>query len=148
MGSLALPESGLVYLDTSPVIFAVEKIAPFAETLRPLWLTAKEGQLQLIGSELLLVETLVKPVELGDTELETSFRNFLGAKEMLLTAVSRAVLEEAIRLRASVGLKTPDAIHAATALLSACSLFVTNDGAFKRIPDLPVVVLHELISTP
>lgn len=147
MGSLALPESGLVYLDTSPVIFAVEKIAPFAETLRPLWLAAKEGQLQLIGSELLLVETLVKPVELDDTELETSFRNFLGAKEMLLTSISRTVLEEAIRLRASFGLKTPDAIHAATALLSDCALFITNDGAFKRVPNLPVIVLHELTST-
>ncbi len=147
MGSLNLPDGGLVYLDTSPIIYAVEKISPFAEILYPLWLAAKENQFQLIGSELLLVETLVKPVKLADIELETAFRNFLNAREMLLTPISRAVLEETIRLRAAFGLKTPDAIHAATALLSHCALFITNDGAFRRVPDLPVVVLHELITT-
>ena len=41
---------------------------------------------------------------------------------------------------------TPDAIHVATALLHSCALKVTNDSAFRRIPDLPVAVLHELVS--
>jgi predicted nucleic acid-binding protein len=40
-------------------------------------------------------------------------------------------------------LKTPDAIHAATALLAGCALFVTNDPAFKRIAGLPVGLLSE-----
>ncbi len=42
-----------------------------------------------------------------------------------------------------MNLKTPDALHAATALLQGCKLFVTNDGAFRRVAHLPVTVLSE-----
>lgn len=37
MGQLILPGSGTVYVDTSPVIYAVEKVAPYAALLNPLW---------------------------------------------------------------------------------------------------------------
>jgi predicted nucleic acid-binding protein len=59
------------------------------------------------------------------------------------------VLREAARLRATIaGLRAPDAIHAATALLSGCALFVTNDAGFKRVPGLPLVVLDDVIAAP
>jgi PIN domain len=48
-------------------------------------------------------------------------------------------------LRATLGLKTPDAIHVATALLNDSMLFVTNDSAFRRVADLNVTMLNELI---
>ena len=42
-------------------------------------------------------------------------------------------------------MKTPDAIHAATALRADCALFITNDTDFRRVEDLPVVVLDDLL---
>lgn len=36
MGQLALPTSGLVYLDASPIIYSVEKISPYQEIMQPL----------------------------------------------------------------------------------------------------------------
>ena len=60
--------------------------------------------------------------------------------------ITQSILEEAAKLRATLGLRTPDAIHVATALLHSCALMVTNDTAFRRIPDLPVAVLNELVS--
>ena len=52
--------------------------------------------------------------------------------------------EQAARLRAMTGLKTPDALHAATALAVGSTLFVTNDGGFRRVAGLPVAVLNEV----
>jgi len=49
-------------------------------------------------------------------------------------------------LRASSGLKTPDAIHAASALVAGCTHLITNDPAFRRVPNLVVVVLSDLIA--
>jgi predicted nucleic acid-binding protein len=62
----------------------------------------------------------------------------------LTIPINRQILETAAQLRASTHLKTPDAIHAATALESGCTLFVTNDPAFKRVPNLAVMVLSDL----
>lgn len=102
--------------------------------------------LSLVGSELLLVETLVKPIAEGDVDLEAAFRQFLTAsQEMALIPVSRAILERALELRVIHRIRTPDAIHAATALLAGCTLFVTNDPAFRRIDGLPVLVLDDQV---
>jgi predicted nucleic acid-binding protein len=65
-----------------------------------------------------------------------------------LILITVPLLREAARLRATIpSLRTPDAIHAATAPLVGCPLFATNDPGFRRVPGLPVVVLQDL-ATP
>jgi predicted nucleic acid-binding protein len=49
-------------------------------------------------------------------------------------------------VRATTRLKTPDAIHAATALREGCTLFLTNDAQFRTIANLPVTVLQEVLT--
>src|SRR5947208_2106680 len=43
-------------------------------------------------------------------------------------------------------LRTPDALHAATARLSSCALFLTNDRGFRQVPGLPLAVLDDALS--
>ncbi|MDF5724848.1 MAG: PIN domain-containing protein [Rhizonema sp. PD37] len=42
-------------------------------------------------------------------------------------------------------MKTPDAIHAATALSQNCSVFLTNDRGLRDVLDLPVVILKDVL---
>jgi predicted nucleic acid-binding protein len=44
-------------------------------------------------------------------------------------------------------LKTPDALHAASALQVGCVQFVTNDIGFRNVPGLPVVILDDLLKS-
>ena len=146
MGKLTLPRSGLVYLDTSPVIYSVEKIEPYHTLLQPMWQAAQTGDFILVSSELLLLETLVKPIQDANVVLEQSFRNLLlTSHEMQLVRISLPILETATQLRATTRIKTPDAIHVATALMSGCALFITNDKGLRHIPGLSVVVLSDLV---
>ena len=146
MGQLELPTSGSIYLDTSPVIYSVERIAPYEAIMRPVWENASERRSTLISSELLLLETLVKPVRIGNEKLESIYRTLLTeSHEFRLYSIDSQILNQAIQLRATIGLKTPDAIHAATAIQTSCTLFLTNDSAFKRIPNLNVAVLSEYV---
>jgi predicted nucleic acid-binding protein len=147
VGSLALPPQGAPYLDTNGFIYSIERIAPYQALLDPFWQEVRAQGRVVVTSELTVMETLVKPFQTQDQALEAAFRAVLfSASDVRLAPVSRAILEQAARLRASTGLKTPDAVHAATALDAGCTLFVTNDAAFRRVTGLNVVVLHELLA--
>ncbi|HXU09766.1 MAG TPA: PIN domain-containing protein [Blastocatellia bacterium] len=144
MGALSLPASGVVYIDTARLIYSVEKHPEYEASLRPLWAASKSAEIQVITSELALLETLVGPLKHGDAVLADVYSELLTATEMRLLPITLDVLRDAARLRADTNMKTPDAIHAATALAAGCDLFVTNDGGFRRVAALPVVIISEV----
>jgi toxin FitB len=47
--------------------------------------------------------------------------------------MSEAVIEQAIRIRKTCGLKLPDALIAATALAHGLQLMTANESDFKRV---------------
>ena len=122
----------------------MERIEPYRTLLEPMWLQAQAGQFSIVSSDLVVLETLVKPLREGDTVVEMLFRSLFEASEVRLIPATRPLWEEAARLRAETGLKTPDALHAAAALHAGCTIFITNDDDFRRLKELPVVVLDDL----
>jgi predicted nucleic acid-binding protein len=130
-------------VDTAPLIYTVEKHARYATLLRPLWASA--GNRQIVTSELAAMECLVKPIRVGDAVIRAEYESFLFAEGLHLLPVSMATLMRAAELRADTGPKTPDAIHAATALEVGCAIFVTNDPHFRCVPGLEVAVLDDMI---
>ena len=143
MGKLNLPTSGQAYIDANIVIYSVEKIEPYCSLLFSFWQAAQHQQFQVISSDLTILETFVKPFKECDAVLEATFRELLTAsKEVRLVPITRAILEKAALLRATIGL---DAIHAATALIEECAVFITNDMAFERVAGLNVTVLQKIL---
>lgn len=149
MGTLALPASGSVYVDTNAIIYRVEAVPPYLDVAKPLWDALDAGTQVVVTSELSLLEVLVKPLQLGNVALQALFQGTLyGTPGFACVPITRQTLETAAQLRATIGLKTPDAIHAATALIEHCALFVTNDPIFRRVPGLTVVILSEIAAAP
>lgn len=56
-----------------------------------------------------------------------------------LVPVDVSVADEAARIRRETGLKLPDALIAATALLSSSTLVTANRKDFSRVPDLALI---------
>ena len=146
MGPIELPSYGAIYLDTSAIIYSVERNEPYLTLMAPVWRQAEAGQFILVCSELVLAETLVRPIREGNADLEMALRAVFAAPEVQLVATTRQLWEDTARLRAETGLKTPDALHAATALSVGCALFITNDTDFRRVQGMPVVVLNDLLA--
>ena len=146
MGSLTLPTGGSVYIDANAIIYSVERIEPYREMLAPMWQEARAGRFALASSELVVLETLIKPLREGNALLEMLFRSIFAAAEMDLIPATLTIWEDAARIRASTGLKTSDALHAATALSAGCTLFITNDTDFRRVQGLSTVVLDDLLA--
>ncbi len=147
MGTIVLPASGPVYLDANAIIYAVERKAPYFALLQPVLQAVNAGTVRLMTSGLALLEVLVLPIRNGDAALVSTYETPLHSPDVDLIPTDEAVLREAARLRATINkLRTPDAIHAATALINPVGLFLTNDDAFRKVPGLPVTVLSDLLT--
>ena len=145
MGPLTLPSSGLIYVDASSLIYSVERVEPYRTLLEPLWERVQDGNLTVVSSPILVIEALVKPIRDGTIEIELQYRELFASNTVRLLDASYQVFADAVRLRAETALKTPDALHAATALRAGCALVITNDTDFRRVQGLPIVVLDDLL---
>jgi predicted nucleic acid-binding protein len=135
-----------VYLDANAIIYSYEKVEPYRTILEPVWLGAGPSTYDIVASELSLLEVLVRPLQQANVNLQVGFNDLLlHSANVHMVPIARAVLERAAALWAATNLKTPDAIHAATALIEGCTLFVTNDALFRRVPGLNVTVLRDLL---
>jgi len=94
-----------------------------------------------------MLELLVHPYRQGDQDGVDAFYALLSTYPNLGWVVtSLDIADEAARLRAEHNLKTPDAIQAATALLSQATGLVSNDPAFLRVKQLEVLILDNLLN--
>ena len=146
MGQLNFPPSSQIYLDTATIIYSVERFPVYIALLDPMWRQLRSGTLQIITSELTLLETLVMPIRQANTDLILRYERLLTASEMSLIPIDQTILKRAASLRATTNLKAPDAIHAATALNIGCSLFLTNDAGLRTVPGLAVTVLKDVLN--
>ncbi|RAM51909.1 MAG: VapC toxin family PIN domain ribonuclease [Hapalosiphonaceae cyanobacterium JJU2] len=147
MGQLILPTSGTIYIDTSVVIYTIEGNPDYYSLLQPLWSKFYTGEIQIVSSELILMEVLVVPLRNGNNSLVADYEELLLSSQMQLIPISQSILQQAANLRATTNLKTPDAIHATTALSVSCNQFITNDKGFRNVPGLPVVILSEVLAS-
>ncbi|MEQ9235111.1 type II toxin-antitoxin system VapC family toxin [Coleofasciculus sp. E2-BRE-01] len=148
MGQLNLPDSSRIYIDTVVMIYAVEQASVYGSLLADLWAKVQAGNLEVLTSELTLMEVLVIPIRNSDTFLTDAYKRLLRSPQIQLVSINQLILEKAARLRAiTPSLRTPDSIHIATAITSGCNQFLTNDQRLRIIPDLPVVILDEVLSS-
>lgn len=147
MGQLSIPSSAIVYLDTSVIIYTVEANPLYYSLLQPLWRKFQTGEIELVTSELTLMETLIVPLRQANTSLINDYEQLLLSSEIRLVSITQTLLKSAANLRATTNLKTPDAIHAATAINAGCTLFLTNDNGFRNLINLPVVILREILAS-
>ncbi len=145
MGQLTFPLFAKVYLDTSPIIYSVEKHIDYWQLLTTLWQSLKANEIEVFTSELTLLETLVQPIKQNNQTLVSAYESLLTTTEINLLPISLDILRESANFRATQNLKTPDAIHAATAFSANCDYLITNDDGFKRVSNINVIILNDLI---
>ncbi|MDZ8086712.1 MAG: type II toxin-antitoxin system VapC family toxin [Nostoc sp. DedQUE12b] len=147
MGQLILPTNGSIYIDTSVAIYTIEGNPDYYSLLQQLWLKFYTGDIQIISSELILMEVLVVPLRNGNNSLVADYEELLLSSQVQLIPISQSILQQSANLRATSNLKTPDAIHATTALSVNSNQFLTNDKGFRNVPGLPVVILSEVLAS-
>jgi len=148
MGQLNLPKSARIYIDTVIVIYTVEQAPVYGRLLGDLWHQLQAGNIEVFTSELTLMETLILPMRNSDIFLIDAYERLLRSPQIQLISINQAVLRDAARLRATTpSLRTPDAIHTATVMISGCTQFLTNDRKLRTLTGLPVVIIDEVLTS-
>jgi predicted nucleic acid-binding protein len=98
-----------------------------------------------VTSSLTMTECLVLPYRSGNEELVDRYYGLLSAFPNLeWIAPDLGIADRAAQIRARHGLRTPDALQAATAILRGATAILTNDHVFTRIGELEAGVLDEM----
>src|SRR5574343_349199 len=123
-----------IYLDANSIIRMTEGLEEDRLAVRKALASYVSNGADFITSELSFTEVLVHPIRLQRQDLIERYSELLS-KFVQPQLVSREVLLTAARLRADMpALRTPDAIHAATAILTHASEFLTGDCGIKARP--------------
>lgn len=126
----------MIYLDACIVIYLVEEHPVFGSRLEA---RLNDSDVYCI-SPLVEMECMVLPIKQHRQELIAKFRQFFATQHHL--AMPPAIFHHAAKLRAQYGIKTPDALHLATAIHHDCNTFWTNDDRLSKVAgDLAVNML-------
>jgi predicted nucleic acid-binding protein len=130
-----------LYVDSCILIYLVDGPDPLSQAVAKAMRGARGATFCL--SDLVRLECLVDPIRRGDEEKRKVFE----AQFQRLTCLPLIppVFDLAAELRARHHLKTPDAIHAATAIFHGCNEFWTNDRRLAALePRIALRVLPEV----
>ncbi len=135
----------VVALDAAPRVYYVEEHSRYLPIVEPLFNALDDGMLRAVASTVALLEVLIVPLRNGDAETAQAYRNILLNNDaMTLMLVSPEVAERAAKLRARYTVRTPDALHLATALHAGATHFITNDTRLPALAELQVITLDSL----
>lgn len=113
-------------LDTNVLIYFLEKNETFFDAARDVLLPILNGSGRAVVSNLIITELMAGKgpgTDLG----------FLDHPQIALFPIDNQVARQAGLLRFRYGVKTPDAIHIATAEITGATVFITNDTSLLRL---------------
>jgi predicted nucleic acid-binding protein len=141
----ALHGVSLLSLDTTPIIYFMERNPAYVSLVRETLRRVVQGDFKAMTSVVTLTEVLTLPRRVGDTASETAYQNFLlQGRNLTLTTIDTVVADRAATLRANYGLRTPDALQIAAALTAGADAFLTNDSGLRRVTELRVLILNDM----
>lgn len=135
-----------LFLDTAPVIYAVERNAQYLQLVRAIFERIFNGLAIAVTSPITLAECLVRPYSLGQTELQQDFIELITEHDNIefVPIDEQDIAIQAAQIRARYNLQLPDAFQIAVAEAANCEAILTNDVILRRVTELRVLVLDEL----
>jgi predicted nucleic acid-binding protein len=133
MGPAMTDAQHRVYLDANVFVAAFEHIGAHSDHAWWIIRAIESGEIAAGTSEITLAEVLVKPFEVGATDLADGYeRMIVSGSNFAVLPVRRDILVGAAALRARrTSTRLPDAVHIATAQALSCRFFISDD---RRLP--------------
>ena len=131
----------MIYADANVIIRLLEGDAATRAPLEARLFSLKGTAGFFHTSRLSWLECRIKPLRANDSKLLALYDAFFASADVTMVELTRPVVERATDLRAGLNVKTPDALHLASAICSGVTAFLTGDKGLAKCKDVPVEVL-------
>jgi predicted nucleic acid-binding protein len=132
-----------IYLDTNAYVYFLEDNPQFADQIDEIFKTCLEQDIQIFASCLISTELLVAPFKEGRKDLVALYQNLeRQIPNLNLVTYNQQIAVKSAYLRAKYDIKTPDAIHIATAWHYEVEAFYTGDQKLKKVTEVPIRLIR------
>lgn len=133
-------------VDSMCFIYHFEQHKTYSPLSKLLFSLMEEGKFTIIASELVFAEIIAKASVIKDKELVATYENLLNNwPNLSLISPDFEIYKQAALFRAEYQLRLPDAVHLATVFLKRAEAFVTNDEKFRKIKEIPALILEDFV---
>jgi uncharacterized protein len=130
----------MIYADSGIIMRWIEGANQVRNPIEMRWRQLSPSERVFVTSRISRLECRCKPLRNHQESLLRQYDIFFSGREVDVQEIDGTIVEKATELRAIFGLKTPDAIHAATAILVGVDSFWTTDADFCKCKELNVIV--------
>lgn len=136
----------IIGLDTMVFIYHFEENQIYSPLTFSIFENLEKGDFNCVTSVLTLLEILVKPKRESNSILIEKYKIlFETFPNLQVKTLNENIADIASGLRASYNINTPDAIQVATSLEAQADIFITNDASLKKITEIKVLLLSEML---
>lgn len=134
-----------VFIDTSPIIYYLENSSLYMDLIKKFFTKCIENNIQIVTSAITIEEYLVFPYKSGKMELVDNFKRFVEYMNIEIVDIDSKIAEQGAKIRGRYkNFKAMDALQIATAIVSGCDMFFTNDKQLRQEKELPCIIMEDL----
>lgn len=132
----------VIAFDTNIFVYLLQRHSLYYSEARNLLRTVQSGENEGLFANIGLTELLTGYKQLNRYDEAYDYKNLLSHfPNLTITELNEPVVDFASDLRANYTIKTPDAIHLASAIVNGADIFITNDKALKKVKEIKVQLL-------
>ena len=133
----------MIFLDTAPLIYLLEGTEGRRRAVHAQLLAWTNHGASFGTSALTLMEVMIHPKKKNDPVMQGRYRSLLA--EFVsghILPINESVVEKAAEYRARLGLRTPDALQLACAVVNGYDTFYTNDRRLSRVKEMAIALVE------
>lgn len=137
-----------VFLDTAPFIYFIEKDSnnpQYFDNMKQFFEEGYRENKEFLTSVITMAEYFVFPYRNQKMSYIDSFHRLVDTLDMKIIEVDQEIAKKAAQIRAQYkNFKAMDALQLATACVTGCNLFLTNDKQLKQFTEIKCVTVDDL----
>lgn len=132
-----------IFLDTAPIIYYLQRSEKYYTNMQYFWENYMD--FDYVTSTITITEYLTYPYRQKELKMINNFYSFVEDMDIGVREIDRSIAEKAAQIRAEYNtFKTMDSLQLATACITGCEIFLTNDKQLKQFKEIKCVLVEEL----